>query len=283
MTVQLAVFWMNYIDIVEILLGLIRADREGNWSLHLAHIQKMIPWCFAMDKTNYSRYLPVYFHQMSHLEQNSPDLHAHFAKGGFSAQLRKGNPFGRLPIDQTLEETVNKDTQTSGRTRGFSLNKGALARYYLTAEYRTEALRQLRELLSMQSDNIGHTDLQPSQIKRDESDVTSIIDMLENNWINPISMEPRDLVSISTGIAVPHDICADLLTAKQKGEVAYMAHVKRLEMGTGFHETIKKLKIQTFTDIYKQTVAKGTSKEIILKADNRLFGQMVLLAQKPKT
>ena len=80
---------------------------------------------------------------MSHLEQNNPELFSHFKRVGFSVQLRRTNPFGKIPIDQTLEETVNKDTQTSGGTKGFSLNKGAVARYYLTAEYRTEALRQL--------------------------------------------------------------------------------------------------------------------------------------------
>jgi hypothetical protein len=56
---HLAIFWMAYIDIVEILLGLVRADRESDWHLHLACIRELIPWCFAMDKTNYSRYLPV--------------------------------------------------------------------------------------------------------------------------------------------------------------------------------------------------------------------------------
>ena len=51
----LAAFWMTYIDMVELLLDLIRADREGDWQLHLASIQGVIPWCFAMDKTNYAR------------------------------------------------------------------------------------------------------------------------------------------------------------------------------------------------------------------------------------
>ena len=279
---DLAAFWMNYIDIVEIMLGLIRADREGDWNLHLESIRKMIPWCFAMDKTNYSRYLPVYYNQMSHLEQNNPELFSHFKRGGFSVQLRRTNPFGKIPIDQTLEETVNKDTQTSGGTKGFSLNKGAVARYYLTAEYRTEALRQLRELLSLQSDNKGHADLQPSRIKRDESDVESLIDMLENNWINPLSIEPRDLVSISTGVVAPSDICDDLLKARQRGEEAYITQASKLAEGIGFYEPIRRLRIKTFSDISKQTVAKGTNKEVTLRADNRLFGQILLIAQNRK-
>ena len=69
---DLASFWMMYIDMVEILLWLIRADREGDWSLHLASIKEMIPWCFALDKTNYARYLPVYFAEMPQLKEICP-------------------------------------------------------------------------------------------------------------------------------------------------------------------------------------------------------------------
>ena len=33
---ELLTYWMSYIDIVEnVLLGLLRAAREGNWDLHL--------------------------------------------------------------------------------------------------------------------------------------------------------------------------------------------------------------------------------------------------------
>ncbi len=42
---NLSTFWMSYVDMVgDILLGLIRASREGNWELHLFAIRKMIPW-----------------------------------------------------------------------------------------------------------------------------------------------------------------------------------------------------------------------------------------------
>ena len=35
-------------------------------------------------------------------------------EGGFSVQLGSNNPTGRIPVDQTIEEIVNKDTQTPG-------------------------------------------------------------------------------------------------------------------------------------------------------------------------
>ena len=68
---------------------------------------------------------------------NRPDVHLQLKNGGFSVPLGRQNPFGNIPVDQTIEETVNKDTQTPGGTKGFSLKPAALSRYYLTAEYRS--------------------------------------------------------------------------------------------------------------------------------------------------
>jgi len=62
-------------------------------------------------------------------------------------QIGHQNPFGRVPVDQTCEEkNVNKDTQTAGGTKGFSLKPGAVSKYYIVSEYRSSFLKQLRDL-----------------------------------------------------------------------------------------------------------------------------------------
>ena len=45
-----------------------------------------------------------------------------------SVQVSNNNPFGRIPVDQITEVTVNKDTQTPGGTSRFSLKAGAIKR-----------------------------------------------------------------------------------------------------------------------------------------------------------
>ena len=184
---QIASFWMTYIDIVDILLGLIRASREGNWQLHLNAIHSMIPWCFAYDRQNYARYLPIYYAQMTSLPKDHPFSYEHLQQGGLSVQRSEHNPFGKVPFDQTIEETVNKDTQTPGGTKGFSLKPATLTKYYVNAEYRSTCLRQLRSIIDQQSSRLSHHDLQPTRIKKDESDVQIVIDLLENSWTNPFS------------------------------------------------------------------------------------------------
>ena len=86
-------------------------------------------------------------------------------RGSFSVQLGSVNPFGRIPVDQTIEETINKDTQTPGGTKGFSLKPGTLHKYYLTAEYRSKYLRQLRNMISIDGSKFAHPDLQKTRIK----------------------------------------------------------------------------------------------------------------------
>ena len=132
------------------------------------------------------------------------------------------HPFVIIAVDQTTEEKVNKDTQTAGGIRGFSLKPGAVSRYYLTAQHRAGALRQLRQEISVQGSVITkHTDLEKTRIKRDESDVASIVDFSENNWTNPFGNDPSDLVSISTGTVASPDVSTDLLAARENGEHAY--------------------------------------------------------------
>ena len=102
----------------------------------------------------------------------------------FSVQLSEDNTFGRIPVDETLEETVNKDTQMPGGTKGFSLKPGAVQRYYLTAEFRTLFLRNLREKVGYAKGKHGHADLHSSRIAQDEKDVVAMVDFIKN-WTDP--------------------------------------------------------------------------------------------------
>ena len=270
----------------EIMLALVRASREGNWMLHLGAIRQMIPWCFAYDKVNYARFLTYYYATMSRLPIEHPEVHEHFMQGGFSVQIGSKNPFGRIPVDQTIEETINKDTQTPGGTKGFSLKGGAVARYYLTSEYRSRYLRQLRAMVGQQYTDFSHPDLQMPRIRRDEADVQSFVQLMETSWLNPFNPEQGELVSLSTATAAPPEVAKDLLGAYRIGEDAYQAF-KEERLGTDspttlFHDKMTKKKLRTFSDIRMKPRRQGLAKEAILKADRKLFGQMILVAENRK-
>lgn len=120
---KLSSFWMSYLHIVEILLNLLRASREGNWELHLSIVRKIIPWCFAHDNLSYAHYLSRYVSEVSHLEEENPEAFKYLKSGGLSVQIGEGNLFGKVPVDQACEETVNKDRQMAGAPKDLALKR----------------------------------------------------------------------------------------------------------------------------------------------------------------
>lgn len=63
---------------VKLLLQFIKAERTGNWQLHLPRVAAMIPHLFAMDRPNYERWLPIYISDMKELETKHPQVHQEF-------------------------------------------------------------------------------------------------------------------------------------------------------------------------------------------------------------
>ena len=72
---------------VSILLLYIRAEREGNWLLHLHSLQRMLPYFFAAGHWNYARYLQWHLTDMASLPENV--LQA-FLKGEHVCRHRQG-------------------------------------------------------------------------------------------------------------------------------------------------------------------------------------------------
>ena len=82
--------------------------------------EKLFNGSLLMDHENYARFLPVYYYDMLNLHTTNPDVHEAFVQGNFCIQLDSCNSFSRLSVNEVIEKTVNMDTQTAGRTKGFS-------------------------------------------------------------------------------------------------------------------------------------------------------------------
>ena len=106
----MSTFRTSYIDVTEFMVGLLRPSGEGDWLLHMTTIREMIPWCFAYEELNYASSLPYYYATMSRVPLDHLEVHAQLLQSGFSVQIGRTSQFGRIPVDQAIEETVNKET-----------------------------------------------------------------------------------------------------------------------------------------------------------------------------
>ena len=161
----------------------LQALREGDWSLHLSAIHDLILWCFAYDPQNYAQYFSCHYAEMANLEQKHSENHAYFRGGQFSVQIGAHNLFERILVDQTVEETINKNTQIPGGAKDVILKPNAIGLYYQTAEsaQRSSFLGLLKDTLGIGHTQFTHPDLSQSRIRKDERDVVSLMDVIQNN------------------------------------------------------------------------------------------------------
>ena len=138
----------------------------------------------------------------------------------------------------------------------------ATGQYYHTAEYRSSFIRLLRNMLGIGHTQFTHPDLIQSRIRKDERDVVSLMDMLQNNWTNPFTNS--QLISLSSGMLAPSDVAQDLLHAKDFGESAYkMFREERLETDPPtkkFHDPLKKQNLKIFRSFEDQVNIPNWSK-----------------------
>ena len=114
-------------------------------------------------------------------------------------------------------------------------------------------------------------------IRKDEADIKSLIDLMENNWLNLLSPDESGLVSLSTGTVAPPAVVKDLLRAFEVGEEVYQTF-KRIRLdddpsSVKFHDTTKQI-LKMFSTISTKT-SRMKGQNVVQKADRNLFSQTI--------
>ena len=275
--------WSSFLEMVSLLLIFLRATRESDWNLHVAVLRLMMPWYFAYDRTNYSRYLPAYWMEMVDLPESHPSLYHELSQMGAWTVQRHGNhAFASIAYDQAIEETLNRDCKTPGGIKGITINRGAVQRWILAQPERAAIARECEVMAGDHKVERVSKELDQPRIRRLEESVTSVISTIKS-MINPFENTTGELVAISSGAVAIDAVKDDLLNAKAKGEAATQEFIKeRLLVGTGskqadFHDTIKQQKLKTFAD---NCTSKRKACKEIFKDGKVFFARLLVAGQK---
>ena len=198
--------------------------------------------------------------------------------GNFSVQLSENNLFGRNDANKTIENTINKEMKTPGAVRGFSINRAAVDRWNLNARRRAVFRAVLHKHIEYKPSRYVHYDLLPGRIKRDERDVSHIIESTECSFINPFGDE-SELMVIASGVNATEEI-KDHLNAESYGKSAMDEFVKKRlseKPIQDFFDQIKKRFLKTFASLMLKSLVKVNKKEVMIKADRTLFGRMAII------
>ena len=88
---------------------------------------------FRLRPCELCSFLPVYLLHMIQLPETHPEAQMMLENGEFGVQRTAEHGFAQLPIDQIIQQTLNRSTKTKGGIVGFSLKKTAVQRWLLTA------------------------------------------------------------------------------------------------------------------------------------------------------
>ena len=71
--------WIHqYMNMVDILRTFIKAERIGNWQLHLKAVSDMLPYLAASGHNLYTKSAHLYLQMMLDLENDHPEVYAKF-------------------------------------------------------------------------------------------------------------------------------------------------------------------------------------------------------------
>ena len=232
--------WSTYMEMVEVLLNFIRAERDGNWALHLESFAAMLPWLTIYDHTNYARWGPVYLADMKNLEKTAPEVHAYFTDGNFVVKRSK-RYFNQVPADQATE-WINKSCKIQNGVIGITRNDQARNKFCITWSERSRISQDTRCLFNLEDDAEDSTfirsDSIPSRTKRDTDDVNKLVKQLQSFDVFRVNTAGGDenvdpnsriipLVSLATKDIAPNDVVTYLLTAQDCGKQHLVSNVKQ--------------------------------------------------------
>lgn len=123
-------YWHTALQLELLLLIFLQSLRAADFDLYVNALSNMLPWFFAMNHSNYARWLPVHLRDMRSLDQLVPDAAAEFKKGLFTVN-KTPKRFSGMAIDHAHEQN-NAMVKGDGDAVGLTENPNALRRWMLS-------------------------------------------------------------------------------------------------------------------------------------------------------
>ena len=280
-----AQYWMIYIEMVHMYHQLTRSVRTGNINLYTACLPKITNYFFALNQPNYARWTVKYHDNLLKLPETHPEVYKEFQNHLFGIK-RTNKPFSRIPIDLTLEQTINGDAANQ-RTGISSITNsiGARQRWANSHFIRVSIVSQLLDELGLSKKDDVTSDLKKHSIRKSWAGLKKLKDMIADT-LNPFNsqVDPNFLYNIGTGKAAKDSTAAFLLNCVAIGERERKQFIDECSKDPQrFEKPIKRQKLETFaTESGKHKIKGKDGKTIAACYMRDLFGSILSLSLEKK-
>ena len=217
-------FWDLILRFQTLSFMLVRSFRQRNFDLYIACLERIVPFCFALDAVNYSRWLSVHIRDMKSLPSQTL---GEFKQGNFTV-TKSNHKFSSIAIDHAHEIT-NKVIKGNGGAIGMFQNRDMLTRWLVVTPELSRVIEEFNHFQTSRSDYIDEQD-DDLQIQHHEHSVTfqkkfhlnaknlynSII-----NFGNPFAIEDPRLLSLTTQDAFDASVIEAMRSLESTGQTQY--------------------------------------------------------------
>jgi hypothetical protein len=198
--------WVDcFIKPVFIIMLYVRAEREGDWPLHLLAVKQMLPYFFASAHVNYARYGLYYMRSMESL---GPEELSKFMKGEHVMHHVPGLWNG-IWSDMFIETTFMRYGHGPGGIIGITLKPETLKTWALSLHVCSRLEQDVDKLLEKDQNTTqeAHKEEMKARITKDGADRESIRDKLKL-CIDPLAptSHPPNIVNIVSGQVADHKV-----------------------------------------------------------------------------
>ena len=168
--------WLQYLEMVEILISFIKSDRTGNRQLHLKMGQALLPFLAAAVHKKYAKSLHLYLQNM---HETHPEVNRHFEEG-YHVIRRRDWYWAGLSAHMIIEQVLKRSLKTTGGlTRGSGMTVSLLFVWLLSTPVCAQvncAIQELTEVAYTTSDQ--NKDVSKARQRRDMADTLEVPEYL---------------------------------------------------------------------------------------------------------
>ena len=191
-----AKLWLQYLSYVRVLKDFIRAERTGNWKLHLQSVHAMLNLFAVTGHVHYAKCARLYYQQMMELNTKFPWVHDKLINEGFHTVRRCSRFWSGLWTDLTIEQVMMRSIKSRGgltRARGVTESVRTL---WINTAHRCasihDAVTELTGLKHVTSEQ--HVEMSKSRRKKDNETTEKLKEwFIANNPFDPCCPELRSL------------------------------------------------------------------------------------------
>ena len=272
-------YWTTSMELEICILTYVRSLREANFAMYLDALTELVPWFYALDHTNYARWIPVHLRDMAQLPKTHPDIYREFNAGHFTVQKTK-RVFSAIPIDQAHEQN-NACVKGDGGAVGLTDNLSALRRWMIAGpevarvigEFENSDLQENRRV------DTHHHDQTASVQTSFARDVRSLVTVVEELG-NPFEEKSQDLLVLDTKEIADPAVVKTVSNAKCIGHDQFDAFTKErlIDRTKSIDDTIHRNKLPLFGTPASKA-SKGKQQLNSLKCDVELFSRLYISCQ----